>query len=322
MYGVAAGERRHVRRSPAPARRCGCSTSARAWRGRSPCTCGFIAPRMISHITSSIPSEPASRRYSRWVILAAASGSSTSMSRKRASHSVVDQPGALRLQLVRQSTGAEDHDALVARIRIDRPPDRLAEAVAAVAGGRRVLHDVDGERDHLARPRLGLSEGDRERHGQTVVDLHLVDEREVELVEDQRLGEMPRQLGVAHHFGHRPASEPFVGDPEALRHAEREGRDQLEREGVGVIVVDDDAHVGVDAGDPLAHRRQLGEVRRPVRVLGATLVDRHTDRRDVRGADATDQLSHDRSLRRRRRWTGCPRCRARRRPSSPRTPPR
>ncbi len=34
--GVAAGERRHVRRSPARAHRCGCSRSARAWPGRSP----------------------------------------------------------------------------------------------------------------------------------------------------------------------------------------------------------------------------------------------------------------------------------------------
>ena len=129
--------------------------------------------------------------------MAAASGSSTSMSRKRASHSSLIKPGALRLQLVRQAAGAEDHDPVVARVRVDRTPDRLAEPVAPVAGGRRVLDDVDGERDHLARPRLGLPEGDRQRHRETVVDLHLVDEREVELVEDQRLGEVPGQLGVA-----------------------------------------------------------------------------------------------------------------------------
>ena len=44
-------------------------------------TVGVIAPRMISHITSSMPSDPASRMYSRCEILVTASGSATIWSR-------------------------------------------------------------------------------------------------------------------------------------------------------------------------------------------------------------------------------------------------
>src|SRR5690606_15916790 len=42
------------------------------------CTSGSRAPRITSHITISMPSEPASRRYSACGIAAAASGSRTS----------------------------------------------------------------------------------------------------------------------------------------------------------------------------------------------------------------------------------------------------
>ena len=47
-----------------------------------------------------------------------------------------------------------------------------------------------------------------------MIDLHLVDECHVELVEDQRLGEVPGEFGMALHLGNRPGAEPFIGDPE------------------------------------------------------------------------------------------------------------
>ena len=56
---------------------------------------------------------------------------------------------------MRQPAGAEDDDTLVTRERIHRAADRLAEVVTAVTGGRRVLDDVDAERDDFARPRSG-----------------------------------------------------------------------------------------------------------------------------------------------------------------------
>ena len=48
--------------------------------------------------------------------------------------------------------------------------------------GHRVLHDVDGERDHLARPRLGCAAHQRQRHREAVVDVHLVDDGQVEVL--------------------------------------------------------------------------------------------------------------------------------------------
>ncbi len=234
----------------------------------------------------------------------------------------VDEPGPLRLELVRQPARAEDRDALGAWVRLDRAADRLTEREAASAGGWRVLHDVDRQRDDWARPLVDLAEHDRERHGEAVVDLHRVDERHVELIEDQRLRQVPRQVGVAGDGWHRPRSEALVGDAEHGGHAEREGGDDLQRERAGVVVVDDDARVGVELGDPLTCRSELRDVRRPVGLAGQPLVERGPDRRDVRGADATHDLSHRCGPLRcpGRLASGCPRWVGRRRASSLRTP--
>ncbi len=80
---------------------------------------------------------------------------------------------------------------------LDRAADRLAELEAASARRHRVLHHVDGERDHRARPGVGLAEHQRQRHREAVVDVHLVDDRQVEVLLDHRLGDVRGQLGMA-----------------------------------------------------------------------------------------------------------------------------
>jgi hypothetical protein len=63
---------------------------------------------------------------------------------------------------------------------LHRAADGLPEREAAPARGHRVLHHVDGERDHRAGP--GSDFGScaphirRQRHGQAVVDVHPVDD--------------------------------------------------------------------------------------------------------------------------------------------------
>src|SRR5580700_37091 len=69
----------------------------------------------------------------------------------------VDEPGAGSLQLVAHPAGAPDVHREVLVEALHRPADGLAEHVAAVAGRRRVLHDVDRERDDPYRPLLRLA---------------------------------------------------------------------------------------------------------------------------------------------------------------------
>ena len=86
----------------------------------------------------------------------------------------VDEPGARALQLVAHAAGAPDLDVEVLVVALHRPAHGLAELEAAIAGRRRVLHDVDRERDDLHRPRLGLAEHQGQRHGEAVVDVILL----------------------------------------------------------------------------------------------------------------------------------------------------
>jgi len=120
------------------------------------------------------------------------------------------------------------------------------------------------------------------RHSQAVVDLHLVDDGEVELVQDDRLGDMRGELGMALDHRHRARPPPFVGGRELGRAAEREGRHDLDREGGGMVVVDHDRHVGLGLGHPFLRALEAGEDPLPVRLLGLLVVDRRADRRHVR----------------------------------------
>ncbi len=103
----------------------------------------------------------------------------------------VDDAGALALQLVRHAAGAEDHDLEVFRIGLDG----LAQAVAKLqqpAGARnRVLDGIDGQRDALDRPLGQVPPHQRHGHDEAVVHQHLLAGRDVELLPDQRFGQVP-----------------------------------------------------------------------------------------------------------------------------------
>src|SRR5215831_7940428 len=134
----------------------------------------------------------------------------------------VDEPGARALQLVAHAAGAPDVDREVLAVALHRPADRLAQHVAAVAGRRGVLHHVHGQRDDPHRPLVRLAVDQGQRHGEAVVHVELVHQREVELVEDQRLRHMRRQVGVAADDRHRPRAVALVGGLELVGAAERE----------------------------------------------------------------------------------------------------
>ena len=204
----------------------------------------------------------------------------------------VDQAGARSADLVRHAAGAEHHDLEVLRIGVDRLADRLAQHKAAMPGRRRVLHDVDGERNDRARPFLGRPEQQVHRHGEAVVDLHLVDDGEIELVENDRLGDVRGERGVTLHHRHRARAPALVGGREFGRAAEREGRDHLDRERRGVVVVNQDDDVGLRFRHPFLGFLEAREHPLPIGLLGALVVDRRADRRHVRGRNSCDDPSH------------------------------
>jgi hypothetical protein len=70
-----------------------------------------------------------------------------------------------------------------------------------------------------------------------VIDVHLVDDRHVELVEDRRLRDVPRELGVTLDDRDRARAPALVGRRERLGASDRERWDDLERERGRVITV-------------------------------------------------------------------------------------
>ena len=100
---------------------------------------------------------------------------------------------------------------------VHRSRNRFTKRPAAIARWRRIGDDVDGERDDLARPFVRSAEHHRQRNGQAVIDIHLVDDGHVELVEDQALRNMPGKVWMALHIRHLARAPAFVGGRVSFR---------------------------------------------------------------------------------------------------------
>jgi hypothetical protein len=157
---------------------------------------------------------------------------------------------------------------------------------------RRVLHHVDGKRDHRAGPRLRLAAHQAHRHREAVVDIHLVDDGEIEIVLDHRLRDVARQLRMADQLGHRARAPALVGDREFGRGADRKGRDDIEAEGVGVIVVDQENDVRLLVLHPLLGEFVTAEDLLPVGLAGLAEVERRAHGRNMRGINARGNMGH------------------------------
>ncbi len=127
---------------------------------------------------------------------------------------------------------------------------------------------------------------------EAVIDLHLVDDGEVELVQNDRLGDMRRELGMALHHRYRTRPPAFVRGRKLGGAAEREGRNDLDREGGGMVVVDHDGDVGLGLRHPLLRSLESGKDPLPIRLLGLLVVDCRADRRHMRRRHSCDDPSH------------------------------
>jgi hypothetical protein len=83
-----------------------------------------------------------------------------------------------------------------------------------------------------------------------MIDIHLVRDGDVELIENQRLGYVPAEIGSAFHNRDRTPAPAFIRRLELRGASQCEGRNQIEAEGGLMIVVDKDYDVGRVARHP------------------------------------------------------------------------
>ena len=180
--------------------------------------------------------------------------------------------------------------------RFDGLANRLAQVEAAFARRHRVLHHVDGKRNHRTRPaeifRRGLAKHQAERHGQTVVYIHLVDDGQVKIVLNHRLRNVRGQFRVADDRGHRARSPAFVGGLKLCRRANGEGRNHVQAESRGVVVVDQENDIRRVVLDPLLGKVVALEHGLPIGLIAFAQVKRGTNRRHVGGVNAGGDLGH------------------------------
>src|SRR5579863_1060434 len=205
---------------------------------------------------------------------------------------LVDQPRARPLKLVAHAAGTPDLHIERFFVGFDSLADRFAEHEAAPARWRRVLHHIDRERDHRARPCFRLAAHQAERHRQTVVDVHLVDDGQIKIVLDHRLRDMGGELRVTDHLGYRARAPALVGHRELRRGADREGRDEIQAERVGVIVIDQKDDVRLLVLQPLLGEFVALEDRLPIGLGGLAEIDRRADRRHMGSVDACGDTGH------------------------------
>jgi hypothetical protein len=97
---------------------------------------------------------------------------------------------------------------------------------------------------------------------------------------------MAGELRMADHLRHRARTPALVGRHVFGRGADREGRNQIEAERVGVIVVDQEDDIRLLLLQPLLGEVIAIEDRLPIRLRGLAKVECCTNRRHMRCVDA------------------------------------
>ena len=205
---------------------------------------------------------------------------------------LVDEAGARSLQLVAHAAGAPNLHVQVLVEGLDGPAYGLAQFKAAPPRRGRIDDHVDGEGNHQHRPGVRPVEHEGERHGEAVVHRHVADRGEVEIVLNDGLANVPSQIRGAHHFGHRARPPALVGDFVLIPAADGEGGDDVEVEGGGVVVIDQEDHIRFPLRNPAAGELEAGEQRPPVVVGGLAQVRRRADGRNMGHGDPGGDLSH------------------------------
>jgi hypothetical protein len=135
------------------------------------------------------------------------------------------------------------------------------------AFGNRELQHAHLQRHDLAGPVRFVRPQHRQRRERAVVQALALEERQVELVRDQRVGDVSSQFRVALQRWQLARTAAFVGDRKFFAHAQREVRVVVEEERRDVVVVDEEQHIRLVLFQPFLHRLVALEDRRPDRVV-------------------------------------------------------
>ena len=130
------------------------------------------------------------------------------------------------------------------------------------------------------------------RYGEPVINFHLVDDGQIELVEDDGLRDVGRELGMPLQDRHRAGAPAFVGGRKLGRAAERKGRDDIDGKRGGVVVIDHDGDIGFRVRHPFLRFLKSREHPLPIGFFGFAEIERRADRRHVRGAYTCDDPCH------------------------------
>src|ERR1700678_3598610 len=103
---------------------------------------------------------------------------------------------------------------------------------------------------------------------------------------------MPSQVGGALHDRDRTGAPTFVGREEPFRATQSKRRDEVETEGRGVIVVNEENDVGLLAHDPFAGVLKPTKHWSPVGFRGLTQIDGRAYRRHMTTADTSGDACH------------------------------
>ena len=204
----------------------------------------------------------------------------------------IDETRARALQLVAHAAGAPHLHIQVLRKARHRAGNRLAQRPAAVARGRRIGNDIDRQRNDPARPLLGRAKHHRQGHGKPVVDIQFVDDGHVEFVKDQALGNVPCQIRVAFDIRHRSWAPAFIANAKPLATTDGKGGDQAHVEIGGVVVIDQNDHIGLAGRFPLAGPVIAAKDRAKIIVVRFALIHRHAQQGHMAGADTGGNAGH------------------------------
>src|SRR5262249_31331372 len=91
-------------------------------------------------------------------------------------------------------------------------PYRVSEVEAAATRWCWIQDNIDRKGNNLARPRIAAAENQRQRHSAPMVHVHLVDDGEIEIVLNDRLGNMRSKFRMTDQAGYGPRPPTFISN--------------------------------------------------------------------------------------------------------------
>src|SRR5579862_9962212 len=128
----------------------------------------------------------------------------------------VVEAGALPVDLVGESAGADDRDLEILGVALDRLAQRLAEIEATLCRGNRELEHSDLQRNDRSGPLRFVRPDERKWREAAVVESLRLKVRQVELIGNETLGDVTRECGMPLDRRQPARTAAFIGRPEAF----------------------------------------------------------------------------------------------------------